>query len=148
MLGKKMETYDLKEIMSGDDEDCLWVTLGFSSDLEELDVLHIVCGKWIDPQGRKTGMDGIYLERFDQAYSGYKGADSIGVSPSIIKIGLNRKGKKALGFKGAVTFRVPKKLKGLSKALKVFAKMSGYDCGRIIEIAQQSTPGDADKPCA
>ena len=126
--------------MSGDDQDCLWVTLGFSSELRELDVLHVVCARSVDAQDRKTGMDGIYLERFDQAFSGYKGADYIRVCPRVIEIGLNAKGQAALGFNGPVTLRIPERLKGLSDALMVFAKMHHCECGRIVETARQ---GDA-----
>ena len=132
-----MELYDLKEIMSGEDEHCLWVTLGFSSDLEGLDVLHIVCGKSVEDQDLENGTDGIYLERFDQAYSGYKGADSIRVSPSEITVELNSEGQKELDFKGAVSFRVTEGLKGSGDAYLILAKMLRYAYGQIVELAQQ-----------
>ena len=35
-----MEEYEIKEIMSGIENEFLWVTIGFSSELENNDVLH------------------------------------------------------------------------------------------------------------
>ena len=122
-----METYNLVEILSGEDENCLWVTFGFSSDLQEQDVLHVVCGKSVEDENRCNDTDGIYLERFDQAYSVEGGADSIHISPTVIHVGLNAKGQEALDFKGPVTFPVPKGLKGLSEAYVVFNRMHEYE---------------------
>ncbi len=131
-----MESYDLKEIMSGDDENSLWVSLGFSSEMAELDVVYIVCGKSINEQDCNTDMDGIYLERYDQAYSGYKGADTIQVSDFLIQVDLNSKGQKDLDFQGTVSFRIPTELKGLSNAVDIFKKMSQYECGQIIKVTK------------
>lgn len=138
-----MEEYDLEEIMSGENDDCYWVTIGFSSELEEFDVLHVVCGKSISHQDRRPGMDGIYLERFDQAYGGYSLAHSIQVSNFLIQIDLNESGKDALGFDGIVTFRVPKGLKGLPDAMMVFTQMTERECGRIIKLAQHDASADS-----
>ncbi len=132
-----MESYDLKEIMSRDDENSLWVSLGFSSEMEELDVLFIVCGKSIDEQDENNEMDGIYLERYDQENSGYKLADSIKVSNSKIQVDLNPKGQKELNFKDIVTFQVPVKLDGFSNAINIFEKMTLYKSGEIVRVAEQ-----------
>ncbi len=74
-----MEKIEIKELMAGNDDETLWVSIGFSSELEEL-----------DDQDVASGMDGIYLERFDQAYSCYKGASQILVEHNSILIQLNK----------------------------------------------------------
>jgi hypothetical protein len=38
-------TFDVAELFVGDDDGLLWLSLGFASPTEPLDVLHIVCGK-------------------------------------------------------------------------------------------------------
>lgn len=56
-------TFDVTELFFGDDDGLLWLTLGFASPAEPLDVLHIACGK------AATGVadeDALYLERTDQ----------------------------------------------------------------------------------
>ena len=55
--------FDVVELFVGDDDGMLWLTLGFASLGEPLDVLHIVCGKI------PTGIleeDALYLERTSQ----------------------------------------------------------------------------------
>ncbi|MGJ7605069.1 hypothetical protein ACSFA7_12035 [Variovorax sp. LT1R20] len=55
--------FDVVELFAGDDDGMLWLTLGFASLGEPLDVLHIVCGKM------PTGIleeDALYLERTSQ----------------------------------------------------------------------------------
>lgn len=55
--------FDVVELFVGDDDGMLWLTLGFASLGEPLDVLHIVCGKV------PTGIleeDALYLERTSQ----------------------------------------------------------------------------------
>lgn len=56
-------TFDVAELFFGDDDGLLWLTLGFASPAEPLDVLHLACGK------AATGVaeeDALYLERADQ----------------------------------------------------------------------------------
>jgi hypothetical protein len=50
-----MEEYELEEVSSGVEESFLWVTLGFSSELEENDVLHVVCATTVDSEDRDAG---------------------------------------------------------------------------------------------
>jgi len=55
--------YEVAELFSGDDDGLLWLTLGFASAAEPLDVLHVACG------ASATGIaeeDALYLERNDQ----------------------------------------------------------------------------------
>jgi hypothetical protein len=86
-----MEQYALEEVMSGTEESCLWVTLGFRSELEKNDVLHIVCATTVDPRDRNGRMADLYLERFDQAYSCYGGADLVVATPSFVEVRMNDK---------------------------------------------------------
>ena len=64
-----MQVYEIEELHSSEDEQALWVSTGFVSDLNDLDVLHIVCAKEIDEKDTNTDLEGIYFERFDQGYS-------------------------------------------------------------------------------
>jgi hypothetical protein len=112
-----MEQYGLEEVMSGGEESCLWVTLGFSSKLEEDDVLHIVCATSVDDQDRRGGMVDLYLERFDQAYCCYSGADVVLVGDVSVEVRLNAKGCEALDFDGGVVLQVPNGLDGYQDAV-------------------------------
>ncbi|MFK5924811.1 MAG: Imm10 family immunity protein [Verrucomicrobiota bacterium] len=132
-----MEVRELKELMSGSDEDCLWVTLGFASELESCDVLHIVCDKKTDDQDRSYGMEGIYLERSDQSLGGYRGADKIEIKESEVLLELNDEGQKQLGFNGAVLFFYGKETEGAEGALRVFSEMPKYECGGVIKMIDQ-----------
>jgi hypothetical protein len=100
-----MEQYELREVMSGTEESYRWVTLGFSSELEEYDVLHVVCATSVDDEDRLKGMVDLYLERFDQAYSCCGGADEILVGLTSIRVRLNEKGRETLAFDGGVAFQ-------------------------------------------
>src|SRR5262245_61080439 len=113
-----MERYSLQEVMSGDEESCMWVSLGFTSELEANDVLHIVCGNPVEAEDRDGAFDGLYLERFDQAYGCYGGAELVRVTPLFIEVRLNKKGSEALDFiDGGVTLDVPTGLVGYGDAL-------------------------------
>ena len=95
-----MEQYELQEVTSGIEESSLWVTLGFSSELENNDVLHVVCATSVDDEDRSDGMVDLYLERFDQAYCCYGGAEDVLVGRASIEVRLNHKGREALDFNG------------------------------------------------
>lgn len=129
-----MEQYALEEVMSGTEEYCLWVTLGFSSELKENDVIHIVCETSVDAQDREAGRAELYLERFDQAYCCYGGADVVLVAPSSLEVRLNQKGCEALDFDGGVCFQVPAGLKGYDDAVEILKRMSILDCGKRIQV--------------
>ena len=130
----RTETFQLVSVQSGEDDGCLWVSLGFTSALQKYDVLHVVCGQEVDDQDRKLGMDGIYLERFDQAYSGYKGAREITVSESRVEVLLTKRGAKDLAFSGPVSFMCSKRLKGYAHAVRVFRRMSEQECGSVVRV--------------
>jgi len=130
-----MEKYVLEEVMSGTEDSCLWVTLGFASKLEDNDVVHLVCAMAVDAQDRNAGMADLYLERFDQAYSCYGGADRVVATPSTVEVHLNRKGCEALDFEGSdVCFQVPDGLQGYHDAVGVLRRMSALECGKTIRV--------------
>lgn len=54
---------DIVEVHAGDGDGLLWLSLGFVSAHDPLDVLHIACGQ--QPTG-DAGCDTLYLERTDQ----------------------------------------------------------------------------------
>lgn len=55
--------FAIAEVMAGDDNGLLWLSLGFASAHDPLDVLHIACGA--APTGDAEA-DALYLERTDQ----------------------------------------------------------------------------------
>jgi len=137
---KKAETYEVEEISAGVADDCHWVSIGFSSSIEKQDVLHVVCALSVDAQDRKLGHDSIYLERFDQAYSCYSGAEKISVGLQDIHFALNPEGGKALSLPRSVSFAVPPRLKGWSAASRIFKRMSSMECGRVVTVAGKTSP--------
>jgi len=133
----EMERYTLVEIASGIEEECLWVSLGFTSALEEHDVLHIVCATNVDAQDRELGMADLYLERFDQAYCCYGGAESVVVTANQIEVPLNHKGCEALDFEGVVVFDVPAGLAGYEDAVRILRGMTLLECGLRVRVEIQ-----------
>jgi hypothetical protein len=129
-----MEQYELHEVMSGTEESSLWVTLGFSSELEVNDFLHIVCATSVDDQDRQGGMVDLYLERFDQASCCYGGADLVLVGQASVEVRLNPKGCEALDFDGGVVFQVPTGIDRYQDAVTILRTMSALECGKRIRV--------------
>jgi hypothetical protein len=127
-------TYEVDEILSGVADDDLWVSIGFSSELEPRDVLHVVCATSVDEQDRKLGHDTIYLERFDQAYSCYAGAERISAGGAGIEVVLTLQGARDLDLPTKVSFVCPAGLEGWPDALHMLGRMSAYECGRVVSI--------------
>lgn len=131
-----MKTYRIEEAQSGEEEDeYLWVTLGFASEENPLDVLHIVCSCEIEPQDRDGGMDAIYLERDDQSRGGYGGVERIAVGERSIDVVFNGAGLRDLEFGDSLSLQWPAQLAGKAEALRILARMREYECGRVIESA-------------
>jgi hypothetical protein len=130
-----MATFDLVEISAGVHEETLWVSVGFSSDLEDQDVLHVVCALEVDDQDRRLGHDAIYLERFDQANSCYAGAEEIAIGAEGIELKLNAHGCESLSLPQSVMFVVSSTLKGWGNAQAIFRRMRDLECGRVIRAA-------------
>lgn len=58
-----MQSHAIEEVMTGADDGLLWLSLGFASTQDPLDVLHIACGA---AQTGDAEADALYLERTDQ----------------------------------------------------------------------------------
>ena len=129
------ESFEVVEISSGLHEDTLWVSVGFSSELQDLDVLHFVCARDVDEQDRRLGHNAMYLERFDQAYSCYDGAEAIVIGASGVQVNLNARGCECLSLPNAVHFLVASDLKGWSEAVSIFRRMQDLECGRVLRAA-------------
>jgi hypothetical protein len=128
-------SYGVVEISSGLHEETLWVSVGFSSDLESQDVLHFVCALEVDDQDRRLGHNAIYLERFDQAYSCYAGAEAVLVGAKGIDVKLNAHGCENLSLPQSVEFVVTSSLKGWEDAQAIFRRMQDLECGRVLRAA-------------
>ncbi len=128
-----MERYVLEEIMSGQDQGCVWVTLGFSSKREKNDVLHIVCAEVVTEQDRRNGTASLYLERLDQGEACYSPATSVLVTRTSVEVRLNKKDAGVLVFKpGVLYFEVPRGLSGFDDAFKTLKQMSTLECGKKV----------------
>lgn len=57
------ETFEIVEVMHGDGDGLLWLSLGFESAHDPLDVLHVACGA---AARGDAAADALYLERTDQ----------------------------------------------------------------------------------
>lgn len=136
-----MRTYPIEEVHSGEDEDCLWVSLGFASAGQPADVLHIVCARTPDAQDRALGMAEIYLERDDQSRGGYAGADRILAGADAVAVELNAAGRERLAFDAPLRLTWPAALAGKDAALAVLARMSACECGRVVECAAGTSTG-------
>lgn len=127
------ELIEIVEIGSGEDEDMLWVSLGFESELSPHDVLFIVCGKELFEQDRELGMDGLYFERFDQAYSCYHAARKIFVDETSVDVDFEPDGSRELELPESIRFDCRPALPGLREARKVFEKMAELEwAGAVI----------------
>jgi len=118
-----MPRFPLEEVSSGSGDGGLWVTLGFISDLEHNDVLHIVGG---DADAARDHDDKrLYLERFDQSYSCQHGGESVLVRRASIEVQLSEEAREELEFDDrSVLFDVPQDLDGYDDALTIFGEMS------------------------
>ncbi len=126
-------TYQLEEVMAGEEADHLWVTLGIASE-HPFDVLHIVVAKANDDQDVRLGHDSVYLERRDQSQSCYGGARSIRVSSEAVEIDLAPDGQRALGMPASVHVVGCKRVSGYDLALRVFATMQNFPSGRVLTV--------------
>lgn len=112
--------------MAGD-EPGWWVTLGFTSELERHDRLHVVAS---EPVGESVGTGGrIYLERFDQMYSADYGATEVRVLRQCVEVDLTPQSRRALAFDHQrLSFDGADKLHGYTAAVRIFRAMeqAGY----------------------
>ena len=128
-------TYPLASIKSGHDEMAgIWISVGFSSEDRELDVLHIVGGDPVSPQHAKYGYLPIYLERYDQALSCYQGAEQISVDDASLTVTLTKKAQDALHLPQRLHFECAKIDDDFRAAREIFKKMQQYESGKIIHV--------------
>jgi hypothetical protein len=132
-----MKTYDLVEIKSGTFLKSYWVTLGFSSNIKEHDVVHVVVGQSLDAQQIRHGTNGVYLERFDQSLACYKGADHILVGKRDVTLTLNQAGGNALRLPKQVRFVWKSADREFDLAKAVFKKMASLKWAKVIQIVDQ-----------
>ena len=129
-----MMTFPIEEIMSGEEDDVFWVSIGFSSELEANDVLHIVCAKSSDQATRDNDVESVYLERFDQAYSCYGGTSEISASSDAISVTLTAHGQQALDLPDCLCF-INRDTPGYSEALATLQTMSIFPWGKSIAVS-------------
>jgi hypothetical protein len=125
----------VEEAGSGEDDHTLWVSLGFQSELSEQDVLFIVCGKQIAEQERREEYDGLYFERWDQAYSGYDLAESIIIRPTTVEIGWSKDGSKELEWPRSVQFDCSS-VGNWAEIQKMLQRMREYPWAAAITVAE------------
>jgi hypothetical protein len=132
-----METFILEEVGSGVDvTGCIWLTLGFRSALRREDVLHLICPQDVSAEERRQsqGMDGLYVERFDQSLGCYHGINRVAVKGRRVEIDLNPQGAKTLRFTGPVSFVAPEGLSGFDEAVEAFRAMARCEDGSVVEV--------------
>ncbi|MCP3960936.1 MAG: hypothetical protein GY719_24075 [bacterium] len=128
-----LESYELLEVGAGADAGSVWVSLGFSSTFEELDVLFIV------GSGDDSGTEGpseLYFERYDQAYSGEGLADRVRVSAQGVRIRFNEQGIRTLKFPESVFFGARQGLAGYDHVVDNLAKLA-KNAPALIEVENQ-----------
>lgn len=129
-------TFDVAELFVGDDDGLLWLTLGFASPAEPLDVLHIVCGK------AATGLadeDALYLERTDQDLACSGQVLALTACATTLALHLTAEGAAALGLPTHTRFTFNENPALFAQATAQLALMSA--CGQAC-IAVQETDRD------
>ncbi len=94
-------TFEVAEVFSGDDDGLLWLTLGFVSPAEPLDVLHIACGKVATGA---ADADALYLERNDQDLACSGQVLALTVNDTDVTLRLTAEGATALGLPTVTRF--------------------------------------------
>jgi hypothetical protein len=123
-----MQRFRLAEVTSAHGDDT-WVSLGFESTLAPFDVLHVVPGSAPDAS------DGLYVERFDQAYSTANGVRSLVVERDHVTIPLTDDAQRELAFDSAeLVFEGADRLAAYREAIHAFREMTRR--GYPIQIAQ------------
>lgn len=129
-------TFDVEELFVGDDDDLLWLTLGFASPAEPLDVLHIVCGK------TATGLadeDALYLERTDQDLACSGQVLALTASKTTLALRLTAEGAAALRLPTHTRFTFNENPALFAQAAVQLAQMAA--CGQAC-IAVHEADGD------
>jgi|688.fasta_scaffold1088875_2 hypothetical protein len=97
--------YPLEEVVVEDNDDYLSISLGFVSPEDQLDTLHVVCGKIFTGASPTPSEEKLYLERTDQSQSIAGGLVSIRCREHAIDLEIDREAQDALGLPAAVSLR-------------------------------------------
>ncbi|MDP9989984.1 hypothetical protein J2W28_000636 [Variovorax boronicumulans] len=124
--------FDVVELFVGDDDGMLWLTLGFASLGEPLDVLHIVCGK------TPTGIleeDALYLERTSQELACSGEVLAIALQGEGLVLALTPEGAGALELPEHVRFTFKAQPALFAQAVEMLAQMEavGHACITVRE---------------
>lgn len=92
---------DIVEVHAGDGDGLLWLSLGFVSANDPLDVLHIACGQ--QPTG-DAGCDALYLERTDQDLACSGEVRELRIGASDLDLALSPAGAQALALPERIRF--------------------------------------------
>lgn len=82
--------------VSFDEDDIMAVFAFFADEGQSAEYVMLQHPLQTDEQDRRLGLDGLYIERNDQAFGGYRGVESIRRLGDRIEIGLNAEGKRQL----------------------------------------------------
>lgn len=93
--------FDIVEAQSGDGDGMLWLSLGFVSTHDPLDVLHIACGQQTTGD---AGCDALYLERTDQDLACSGEVRELRVGAMNVELVLTPAGAQALSLPEHVRF--------------------------------------------
>lgn len=130
-----METIILDEIGSGEDEFCVWISLGFKSKISEYDQLFIVCSSLPDIEDSENGTNGLYYERHDQIMSCCSGAHCINFDRSETAIHFTKTGADTLKLPVKVSFSHSALPKSQIDTLHhYFSKMAATSNGSVITL--------------
>lgn len=130
------QNIEIEEMQSGEDDVVLWISFGFRSELSENDILFIVCGKEINEQDKRLGMDEVYFERLDQINSCYNAAERISVSEGAVDIDFTENGCRELKLSKLVRFDCKSVTSEFSDACIIFRKMIAQEWAKTIQFAK------------
>lgn len=135
-------TFDVAELFLGNDDGLLWLSLGFASMGEPLDVLHIVCGK------AATGVpeeDALYLERTDQDLACTGQVLALEVGDHALALRLTPEGASALELHADTGFTFGTQPGLFAQAAAQLARMAAAGHGCIV-LPPASNAGTGRRP--
>lgn len=92
---------DVVEVHGGGDDGLLWLSLGFVSAHDPLDVLHIACGRQMTGD---AACDALYLERTDQDLACSGEVRELRIGAMALELALSPAGARALALPERVRF--------------------------------------------
>lgn len=123
-----MQTYTIEEVMTGSDDGLLWLSLGFASAHDPLDVLHIACGAVLTGDAEA---DALYLERTDQSLACTGQVLQLQAEKDRIDLHLTPAGAAALQLAEHTRFHFSAQPALHAQALAQLARMAGAGQGCI-----------------